>query len=242
MKGVIIAGGKGTRLLPITKLINKSFLPIYNRTLVEYPINLLLKGGITKILIITGPEHAGDFIEYFGSGDNIKADFTYRVQQEPLGIADALAQAEDFVDGKPFTAILSDNIFDGSFANKLKNFRSGARVFIKKVNDPERFGVAVLEGGKVVKILEKPADPPTNYAVTGLYQYDTEVFKIIRKLKPSARGEFEITDVNNAYIKKGGMRAEFISGFWSDAGTFDSLVSAGEWAMKIGQKKKRLKK
>ncbi len=238
MKGVIIAGGKGTRLLPLTKLVNKSLLPIYNRALVEYPINLLLKAGIREILIITGPEHAGDFIEYFGSGNNIKADFTYRVQQEPLGIANALAQAESFVGGEPFTAILSDNIFDGNFTNKLKNFRSGARIFLKRVDDPRYFGVAVLEGKRVVKILEKPADPPTNYAVTGLYQYDAEVFKIIRKLKPSARGEFEITDVNNAYIKKGEMKAEFINGFWSDAGTFDSLVSAGQWALKVNHKKK----
>ncbi|MBI2669750.1 MAG: NTP transferase domain-containing protein [Candidatus Yanofskybacteria bacterium] len=236
MKGIILAGGKGTRLLPLTKITNKHLLPIFNRVMIEYPLQTLLKAGIKEILIVSGREHAGDFVEYLGSGKDYGANFTYKVQDEAGGIAQALLLAEDFADGKKVMVILGDNIFEDNISRAVKNFRSGARIFLKKVSDPERFGVAVLEGKRVVKILEKPEKSPSPYAVTGLYQYDKNVFKTIKRLKPSARGELEITDVNNAYIKREAMKAEFIRGFWSDAGTFDSLARSVSWALKKSKK------
>lgn len=230
MKGVILAGGKGTRLLPLTKITNKHLLPIFNRAMIDYPLKTLLDAGIKDILIVSGREHAGDFIEYLGSGDDYGVSFTYKVQEKAGGIADALSLAEDFADEGPVTVILGDNIFENNFGPKLASFKKGARVFLKEVSDPERFGVAVLKGKKVTKIIEKPKDPPTNFAVTGIYQYDSDVFDIIKKLKPSARGELEVTDINNTYIKRGLMKAEMVSGFWSDAGVFDSLLKSFVWA------------
>lgn len=212
-------------------------LPIFNRAMIEFPLQTLLKAGIKEILIVSGREHAGDFVEYLGSGKDYNAQFTYRVQDEAGGIAQALLLAEDFADGKPVTVILGDNVFEDNITRAVKLFRKGARVFLKKVSDPERFGVALLDNKKVIKILEKPEKSPSSYAVTGLYQYDANVFKIIKRLKPSARGELEITDVNNAYIKRGELKAEFIRGFWSDAGTFDSLARSVNWAMKKNWKK-----
>lgn len=235
-KGIILAGGKGTRLLPLTKITNKHLLPIFNRAMVEYPLNTLLKAGIKEILIISDREHAGDFVEYLGSGKDYNAQFTYRVQDEAGGIAQALLLAEDFADGQPITVILGDNIFEDNISRAVKTFHNGARIFLKKVPDPERFGVAVLEGKRVAKILEKPEKSPSPYAVTGLYQYGEDVFKIIKRLKPSARGELEITDVNNVYIKRDTMKAEFVRGFWSDAGTFDSLAKSVSWALKKSKK------
>jgi len=235
MKGVILAGGTGSRLKPLTNLTNKHLLPIFNRAMIEYPLNTLLKSGIKEILIISGREHAGDFIEYLGSGKDYSAQFTYKVQDEAGGIAQALLLAEDFADGRPVTVILGDNIFEDNFSRAMKTFRDGARIFLKEVPDPERFGVAVLEGKRVVKIIEKPSQPPTPFAVTGLYQYDAKVFGIIKRLKPSARGELEITDVNNAYVRHGALKAEFVKGFWTDAGTFESLAQAVNWAMKKNQ-------
>lgn len=232
MKGILLAGGKGTRLLPLTKLTNKHLLPIFNKAMIEYPLNTLLKAGIRDILIVSSRDHAGDFIEYLGSGNDFGAVFSYIVQDEAGGIAQALSLSEDFADQKPITVILGDNIFEDNFTKAISSFRGGAKIFLKKVSDPQRFGVPVLEGKRVVKILEKPKVPPTPYAVSGLYQYDADVFKIIRKLKPSTRGELEITDVNNAYIHRGQLKAEFVKGFWSDAGTFDSLARATQWAMK----------
>jgi glucose-1-phosphate thymidylyltransferase len=239
MKGVILAGGTGSRLLPLTKITNKCLLPIFNRTMIEYPLVTLLKAGIREILIVSSREHAGDFIEYLGSGRDLGAEFSYKVQDEAGGIAQALLLAEDFADSRPVTVILGDNIFEDNFFRAIKTFRSGARIFLKKVPDPKRFGVAVLEGKRVVKIIEKPSQPLTPFAVTGLYQYDSEVFKIIKKLKPSARGELEITDVNNAYIRRGALKAEFVKGFWTDAGTFESLARATSWAAKKSLKKTR---
>lgn len=229
MKGIILAGGKGTRLLPLTKITNKHLLPVFNRPMIEYPLQTLLSAGIKDILIISDREHAGDFVEYLGSGSDLKANFTYKVQEEAGGIAQALSLAKDFVNGDLVTVILGDNIFENNFSVKLKNFKGGAKVFLKEVKDPERFGVAVLKDKKVSEIIEKPAKAPTNFAVTGLYQYDRKVFDIIKKLKPSARGELELTDVNNAYIKQNKMEADFIKGFWSDAGTFDSLAKTVNW-------------
>ncbi|MBI2063122.1 MAG: NTP transferase domain-containing protein [Candidatus Yanofskybacteria bacterium] len=231
-KGVILAGGKGTRLLPLTKITNKHLLPIFNQPMIEYPLQTLLKAGIKEVLIISDREHAGDFVEYLGSGKDYSARFTYKVQDEAGGIAQALLLAEDFADSKPVTVILGDNIFEDSISRAVKTFRSGASIFLKKVADPERFGVAVLKNKRVIKILEKPEKSPSQYAVTGLYQYDKNVFKIIKRLKPSARGELEITDVNNVYIKHGKLKTELMNGFWSDAGTFDSLSKSTSWALK----------
>ena len=226
MKGIILAGGTGSRLRPLTNLTNKHLLPIFNRPMIEYPLQTLLKAGIKELLIVSGREHAGDFIEYLGSGSDFGAKFTYKVQDEAGGIAQALLLAEDFADDKPVTVILGDNIFENNFSKNIKSFRSGARIFLKKVSDPQRFGVPVLKGKVVTQILEKPTEPPTSYAVTGIYQYDNRVFDIIKKLKPSARGELEITDVNNAYLERGQLRYSVLSGWWTDAGTFDSLERA----------------
>ena len=236
MKGVILAGGLGTRLRPLTLVTNKHLIAVYNKPMILYPLRTLTRAGIDEVLIVSGREHAGHFIEFLGSGKEYGAKLTYKVQDEAGGIAQALLLAEDFADGKPITVILGDNIFEDNFAGAVKNFRKGARIFLKKVPDPQRFGVPVLEGKKVAKIIEKPKESPTPYAVTGLYQYDAEVFKIIKKLKPSARGELEITDVNNAYVRKGQLKAEFVRGYWSDAGTFDSLARATQWAMRNGKR------
>ncbi len=232
MKGIILAGGKGTRLLPLTKITNKHLLPIFNRAMIDYPLKTLLDAGIKDILIISGREHAGDFIEYLGSGSDYGANFTYKVQVEAGGIAHALLLGESFANKEPVTVILGDNIFEDDLSVGLSNFKKGARVFLKEVPDPERFGVAVLSNKKVTAIIEKPKKAPSNFAVTGLYQYDNEIFKTAKKFKPSARGELEITDVNNAYIKKGLMKAEFIKGFWSDAGTFESMTKSIDWISK----------
>ena len=231
MKGVILAGGRGTRLLPLTKITNKHLLPVFDRAMIDYPLKTLLDAGIKDILVVSGREHAGDFIEYLGSGRDHGVKFTYKVQDEASGIAGALMLAKDFVDGDNMTVILGDNIFEENFKTKISKFKKGATVFLKEVGDPERFGVATLKGDKVIKIIEKPKAPESNMITTGIYQYDSSVFGIIKKLKPSARGELEQTDVNNAYIKKGQMRAEYVKGFWSDAGTFDSLAVATNWAI-----------
>src|SRR3989344_4625444 len=232
MRGIILAGGKGTRLLPLTKIINKHLLPVFNRAMIEYPLSTLIKAGIKDILIVSGRDHAGDFVEYLGSGKDFGANFEYKVQDEAGGIAQALLLAEDFADGKPIAVILGDNIFEDNFSGQIKNFRNGAKIFLKKVEDPQSFGVPELKGKLVAKILEKPSNPPSQYAVTGFYQYDDDVFKIIKKLKLSVRGEMEITDVNNVYIRRGKLKAEFVRGFWSDACTFDSLAKSVVWAMK----------
>ena len=230
-KGVILAGGRGTRLLPLTKITNKHLLPIFNLPMIEYPLKTLLQAGIKDILIVSGREHAGDFIEYLGDGKDYGVTFSYKVQAEAGGIAQALLLAEDFADGDSVTVVLGDNVFEDNFKKQIKSFKEGATVFLKEVPDPERFGVATLKGSKVTKIVEKPKKPESNFITTGLYQYDSEVFKIIKKLKPSWRGELELTDVNNAYIKKGQMKAEMVNGFWSDAGTFDSLALTVKWIM-----------
>lgn len=240
MKGIILAGGLGTRLRPLTLVTNKHLIALYDKPMILYPLETLVKAGIRDILIVSGREHAGHFLEFLGSGEEYGAKLTYKVQDQAGGIAHALLLAEDFADNRPVTVILSDNIFEDAFVRYVKNFRRGARIFLKKVPDPNRFGVPELNGRKVLKILEKPAQPPSPYAVTGFYQYDDSVFKIIKKLRPSSRGELEITDVNNAYIRKGQLTAEYVRGFWSDAGTFDSLATATVWAMK--KKLKKLKK
>jgi glucose-1-phosphate thymidylyltransferase len=238
MKGVILAGGMGTRLKPLTNITNKHLIAVYDEPMIMYPLRTLIRSGIRDILIVSGREHAGHFIEFLGSGKDHGVHLTYKVQEEAGGIAQALLLAEHFADGSPVTVILGDNIFENAFPATVRSFRKGARIFLKKVPDPQRFGVAVLNGKNVSKIIEKPKEPPTDYAVTGIYQYDANVFRIIKRMKPSARGELEITDVNNAYVKNGGLKAELVRGFWSDAGTFESLARTINWAMKRNRGKK----
>lgn len=230
MKGVILAGGNGTRLLPLTKVTNKHLLPIYNKPMIYYPIATLVEAGVTNILIVSGRGHAGHFLNLLGSGREFGATFSYEVQEEAGGIAQALGLAEDFADGGKIVAILGDNMFEDSIAPFVERFASqqrGGRIFLKEVPDAHRFGVAVLENGRVRRIEEKPKHPPSNLAVTGLYMYDSRVFSIIKMLTPSVRGELEITDVSNRYLADGELEYEILKGWWTDAGTsFDALLRA----------------
>lgn len=228
MKGVILAGGTGSRLMPCTKVTNKHLLPVYNKPMIFYPLQTLIDAGIKDILIVSGPGHAGHFLNLLGSGKDFGARLKFEIQDEAGGIAQALGLAEDFADNEGVAVILGDNIFEDNMKKKAMNFKSGAKIFLKEVSDPQRFGVAEVKGTKVISIEEKPKKPKSNLAVTGFYIYDPDVFSIIKKLKPSARGELEITDVNNEYIRKGRMEAAFLNGFWSDAGTFDSLLRASQ--------------
>lgn len=232
MKGIILAGGMGTRLRPLTKVTNKHLLPIYNQPMIYYPLEVLLKADIKDIMIVSGPEYAGHFLRLLGSGKDFvrpngkRVKFTYEIQDEAGGIAQALYLARDFVDEDNCAVLLGDNIFEDDFSHAIADFRQGARIFLKEVPDAHRFGVAQLEGERVINIEEKPKKPKTNYAVTGLYLYDQRVFDIIKKLEPSDRGELEITDVNNHYIQLKEMTASFVKGEWTDAGTFESMYRA----------------
>lgn len=228
-KGIILAGGKGTRLYPLTKVINKNILPVYDKPLIYYPIMTLRNAGIKDILIISGPGHAGQFLDLLGSGKELGVDLSYDIQEEAKGIAHGLAIAEDFADSGPITLMLGDNIYEEDLKQAVDDFKKqekGAKVILKQVHDPKRFGVAELEGDKVVSIVEKPENPKSDWAVTGFYMYDSRVFKVIKDLKPSARGEYEITDVNNWYVKDGSLTGYKTKGEWLDAGTFDSLLKA----------------
>ena len=230
MKGVILAGGLGSRLAPLTKVTNKHLLPVYNKPMIYYPIETLVGAGIDEIMIVTGGSHAGDFLRLLGNGGKFKLrDLRYAYQEGEGGIADALRLAENFVNRDRFVVILGDNIIEKSIREQVDHFRAqarGARILLKEVPDPQRFGVARLEGNRVVEIIEKPKNPPSAYAVTGIYMYDEQVFSFIRGLKPSGRGELEITDVNNAYLKQGELQHDFLDGWWTDAGTFPSLYRA----------------
>jgi glucose-1-phosphate thymidylyltransferase len=231
MKGIVLAGGSGSRLYPLTKVTNKHLLPVGEVPMVFHPICKLLEAGITEILIVTGVEHMGHVVGLLGSGTRLGCEFTYRVQDEAGGIAQALYLAKHFAFGDRMVVILGDNIFEDSITEYVKNFsvqKAGARIILKEVHDPERFGVAELNGDRVVGIEEKPEEPKSNLAVTGIYMYDADVFDIARNLKPSARGELEITDVNNAYIKRGELAYDIFKGWWTDAGTFDSLHHANQ--------------
>jgi glucose-1-phosphate thymidylyltransferase len=239
MKGVILAGGLGTRLTPITKVTNKHLLPVYNKPMIYYPLQTLINAGIKDILIVSGPEHSGHFLRLLGGGKEFGVKFTYEIQEEPNGIAHALSLAEDFVEGEPFVVILGDNIFEDDISDFVKQFgemRGGACVFLKEVPDANRFGVAEVKEDKIVSIEEKPKSPKSNYATVGLYMYDCTVFDIIRNLKPSARDQYEITDVNNAYLKKRQLNHFILKGFWSDAGTFESLFRATSFAKEREEK------
>jgi len=227
MKGVILAGGTGSRMYPLTKVTNKHLLPVYDKPMIYYPLQTLVNAGIKEIMIVSGRGHAGHFLELLGSGMEFGVQLTYEIQEKAGGIAEALGLAESWVDDDPVAVILGDNIFEDSISSDVSSFRKGAKIFIKEVPDAHRFGVAEINGDHVVSIEEKPEKPKSRYAVTGLYLYDSDVFSVIRTLKPSGRGELEITDVNNAYIKRGKMQFSILKGFWSDAGTFDSLLRAG---------------
>ena len=238
MKGVVLAGGTGSRLYPLTKVTNKHLLPVGTKPMIYYPIEKLLEAGIHHILIVTGTEHMGSVVSLLGSGKDFGCAFTYKVQDEAGGIAQALALAENFSSGSPLAVVLGDNLFEDSLGPIIERFESrqgnrGARIALKKVEDPTRFGVATLNGERVVKIVEKPTQPESHWAVTGVYVYDAEVFDLIRTLKPSARGELEITDVNNHYIARGEMGYDMLEGWWTDAGTFESLARANEFVLGV---------
>jgi glucose-1-phosphate thymidylyltransferase len=231
LRGIVLAGGTGSRLMPLTKVTNKHLLPIGQKPMIFYPIEKLTAAGIEEILIVTGVEHMGDVVSLLGSGRDFGCRFTYKVQDEAGGIAQALALAENFAQGQLVAVILGDNIFQASLKSYAEKFiaqGAGARILLREVSDPRRFGVAQLSGGKIIGIEEKPRKPKSNYAVTGVYFYDGCVFDIIRTLKPSARGELEITHVNDAYIAKGQLAYDVLEGWWTDAGTFESLDRAGE--------------
>ncbi|MFZ2411963.1 MAG: sugar phosphate nucleotidyltransferase, partial [Candidatus Methanoperedens sp.] len=228
MKGIILAGGTGSRLYPLTKVTNKHLLPVYDKPMIYYPLQTLIDAGIEDIMIVSGRGHAGHFLELLGSGVEFGVHLTYEIQEEAGGIAQALSMAEDFVDNESVAVILGDNIFQDNVRNAIASFKSGARLFLKEVPDANRFGVAEIKGEQIISIEEKPAVPKSNLAVTGLYIYDSRVFDIIPALKPSGRGELEITDVNNEYISIGKMSFSMLQGFWSDAGTFESLFRASE--------------
>ncbi len=237
MKGVILAGGLGSRLDPLTRVTNKHLLTVYNKPMIYYPIQTLVDAGINEILIVTGGNHAGDFLKLLGNGEEFGLkDLRYAYQKGERGIADALRLAENFIDGGKFVVILGDNVITSSIKASVDRFRKqpeGARLLIKKVSDPERFGVAEIKDGKVVSIEEKPKKPKSNFIVTGIYMYDQRVFNFIKKLKFSGRGELEITDVNNMYLKDNVLFYDQLKGDWTDCGTFPSLFRANQLVAKL---------
>jgi glucose-1-phosphate thymidylyltransferase len=241
VKGVVLAGGLGTRLRPLTAVTNKHLLPVYDQPMIYYPVQTLVNAGITDIMIVTGGNSAGDFLKLLGNGKTFGLKhLNYTYQEGEGGIADALALVEHFAAGDPVCVVLGDNIIEGNIAAAVRAYRhqgGGAKIILKKVPDPDRFGVPELDGQRVVRIEEKPESPKSEYAVIGIYMYDNEVYSIIRTLKPSGRGELEITDVNNAYIKRGEMTWEELAGWWTDAGTFESLLHASKLVAETGANK-----
>lgn len=241
MKGVILAGGLGTRLYPLTKITNKHLLPVYNRPMITYPVECLVNAGITDILVVTGGNHPGDFLRLLGNGKDYGVrNISYAYQEGEGGIADALSLAEAHAACGPVCVVLGDNLVERSIAGAVQDFKKqggGARILLKEVPDPQRFGVPVLDGDKVVRIVEKPAKPASNFAVTGIYMYDYHVFEFIQTLSPSERGELEITDVNNLYIRQGTMTWSILDGWWTDAGTFESLLRASNLVAEGGANK-----
>ncbi|MBC7834384.1 MAG: NTP transferase domain-containing protein [Phycisphaerales bacterium] len=243
MKGIILAGGLGSRLKPLTLVTNKHLLPVYDRPMIYYPIQCMVNAGIKDILIVTGGEHAGDFLKLLKNGKQLGVHhLEYAYQEGEGGIADALKLAEEFADGGKICVILGDNIIEKNVRRAAGDFftqRSGAKILLKQVPDPQRFGVVRFEsdggpGSKIIEIIEKPQNPSSDYAVTGLYFYDNDVFEICRTLKPSARGELEITDVNNAYMARGDLTHDILDGWWTDAGTFESLYRAAQFVAEGG--------
>jgi glucose-1-phosphate thymidylyltransferase len=241
VKGVVLAGGLGTRLRPLTAVTNKHLLPVYDQPMIYYPIQTLVNAGITDIMIVTGGNSAGDFLKLLGNGKAFGLKhLNYTYQEGEGGIAQALALVEHFAGGDPVCVVLGDNIIEGNIAAAARAYRhqgGGAKIILKKVPDPDRFGVPELDGKRVLRIQEKPESPKSDYAVIGIYMYDGEVYDIIRTLKPSGRGELEITDVNNAYIERDEMTWEELEGWWTDAGTFESLLHASKLVAETGANK-----
>jgi glucose-1-phosphate thymidylyltransferase len=241
MKGVILAGGLGTRLYPLTKVTNKHLLPVYDKPMIYYPIQTLINAGINDILIVTGGNNAGDFLKLLGNGKEFGLKhMNYTYQEGEGGIAEALRLAEFFATGEKVCVVLGDNIIEKNIRKAVENFRrqkKGAKILLKEVPDPQRFGVAELRGERITRIEEKPKKPKSRYAVVGIYLFDPEVFNIIKTLKPSDRGELEITDVNNRYIEKRLMTWDILEGWWTDAGTFESLIRANQLVAKTGANK-----
>ncbi|PIV20199.1 MAG: spore coat protein [Deltaproteobacteria bacterium CG03_land_8_20_14_0_80_45_14] len=241
MKGVILAGGLGTRLYPLTKVTNKHLLPVYDKPMIYYPIQTLINAGIDDILIVTGGNNAGDFLKLLGNGKEFGLKhINYTYQEGEGGIAEALRLAEFFSSGEKICVVLGDNVIEKNIRKAVENFRrqkEGAKILLKEVPDPQRFGVPELKGDRIARIEEKPKKPKSQYAVIGIYLFDQEVFNIIKTLKPSDRGELEITDVNNQYIKKGLMTWDILEGWWTDAGTFESLLHANQLVAQTGANK-----
>jgi glucose-1-phosphate thymidylyltransferase len=241
LKGVVLAGGLGTRLRPLTSVTNKHLLPVYNQPMIYYPIQTLVNAGITDIMVVTGGSSAGEFLRLLGNGKAFGLKhLNYAYQEGEGGIADALSLVEHFASGEPVCVVLGDNIIEGNILSAVNAYRSqggGAKIILKKVPDPQRFGVPRLDGNKVISIDEKPEVPQSDYAVIGIYMYDGEVYDIIRELIPSGRGELEITDVNNAYIARNQMTWEELDGWWTDAGTFESLLHASNLVAETGANK-----
>jgi glucose-1-phosphate thymidylyltransferase len=241
LKGVVLAGGLGTRLRPLTAVTNKHLLPVYDQPMIYYPVQALVNAGITDIMIVTGGNSAGDFLRLLGNGKAFGLKhLNYTYQEGEGGIAEALSLVEHFAGGDPVCVVLGDNIIEGNIRSAVRSYRhqgGGAKIILKKVQDPQRFGVPELDGPQVLRIEEKPEMPKSDYAVIGIYMYDGEVYDIIRTLKPSGRGELEITDVNNAYIARGDMTWEELEGWWTDAGTFESLLHASNLVAETGANK-----
>ncbi|MFD2703136.1 sugar phosphate nucleotidyltransferase [Paenibacillus shunpengii] len=236
MKGIILAGGTGSRLYPLTKVTNKHLLPVGKYPMIFHSIQKLKEADVTDILVVTGKEHMGDVVNLLGSGREMEVNFTYKVQDEAGGIAQALDLAEQYVGNDKMIVILGDNVFEDDispYVEKFRNQGAGAKLLLQKVDDPHRFGVAELSGDNIISIEEKPAQPKSDFAVTGIYMFDDAVFDIIKTLRPSSRGELEITDVNNAYIRKGQLTFDILQGWWTDAGTHTSLSRANELAKDI---------
>jgi glucose-1-phosphate thymidylyltransferase len=241
MKGVVLAGGLGTRLYPLTKITNKHLLPVYDKPMITYPVECLMRAGIRDILVVTGGNDPGHFLQLLGNGKDFGLDhINYAYQEGEGGIADALSLAESHADGGRICVVLGDNIVEKSIEPAVQEYKRqerGAKILLKEVTNPRRFGVPVLDGDRVVRIEEKPENPASPYAVIGIYMYDSQVFDFIKTLSPSERGEMEITDVNNLYINQGTMTWSVLDGWWTDAGTFDSLLSASNLVAQAGANK-----
>ncbi len=236
MKGIVLAGGTGSRLYPLTRVTNKHLLPVGRYPMIYHPLVRLRRAGITEVAIVTSPEHMGDVVNLLGSGRRLGVDLTYRVQDEPGGIAQAMALCEAFTGGKSFAVVLGDNILGSDITAEAEAFRdqeSGARVLLKEVHDPERYGVPRFENERIAEVIEKPSHPPSSFSVTGIYFYDQQAFDFIRELTPSARGEYEISDVNNRYARLGQLTHGILDGFWGDAGTFDGWDEANVLARDV---------
>jgi glucose-1-phosphate thymidylyltransferase len=243
MKGIILAGGLGTRLYPLTKITNKHLLPVYDRPMIFHPVQTLINAGIRDILIVTGGNNAGDFLRLLGNGKSFGLKhINYTYQEKEGGIAEAAGLAEHFAEGEKVLIMLGDNIIEGNIQKAVEDFksqRSGAKILLREVDNPKEYGIAQIKNGKIIKIEEKPKRPKSNYAVIGIYMYDNQVFDIVRTLKPSARGELEITDVNNAYLQQGNLTYSFLKGYWLDAGeSIDALLKANKIVAQKGANKK----